>query len=155
MSEENKVPSLIRQGQLTDEISALLPQRVEGPWARLVYQHRRLTATAEGQLRVYREDGSSGTAFSPREVRRLFEELRSVMYVETVGTWFSAEWFLTRPTDGEIGVDVNFNYELEPEWNTPVDPVMYALDLEKFPRSEESIPTWLKDKLRDAERSPE
>ncbi|GAA1484671.1 hypothetical protein GCM10009625_14750 [Brachybacterium fresconis] len=75
------------------------------------------------------------------------------MYSVEAGAWFSLEWSLVRHANDEIVADVEFNYDFEPAWDTSIDPVVYALDLERFPRREENIPSWLEAKLRDAQRS--
>ena len=97
-------------------------------------------------------DGTTGGAFIPHEASDLLEELREVMYSRGVGTWFSATFCVTREGSGETSAKASFNYDEEPKWNFPVDPVQYAVDLEDFPRDEENTPDWLRERLSEAEK---
>lgn len=153
MSEGNRTVPVVRQGELIREISSLLPQRVEGEWRELILINNRLSMVADGHMRVTFSDGTSGGAFPPRETSDLLEELRDVMYSQGSGTWFSATFRVVREESGETSANASFNYDEEPEWNFSVDPVQYAIDLEDFPRDEENIPGWLRERLSEAKKN--
>jgi len=158
MLENDDVPVLpvIRQAQIIEELSALLPERVRGEWARLVLTSSDLSMYGESQLKVQRSDGSWGTAPSPRAKSKLLMELRKVMYRPGVGTWFSTTWTLTKDDAGQVSADVSFNYDEEPDWDplmSPIDPGLYGIDLEDFPRDDEHIPGWLRERLDEAQRA--
>jgi hypothetical protein len=146
------VPPTVRQGQLIDEIAIHLPDEVDGEWSTLVFNHRNLSKLSNGRIDVHRPGGFVDHALPPDEVLPLIDELRRVMYQRGKGTWFSAQWTITN-TGGsgeKISASVSFNYDDEPVWRRPAHPGLYALDLEAFPRDEESIPDWLRQKVAEA-----
>ncbi len=49
----------------------------------------------------------------------------------------------------EGGATAEYNYDSEPEWDVPIDPIAYVTDQEKFPRHEEHQPDWLKQRLAE------
>ena len=153
MSEGDNTAPIVRQGELIREIASLLPQRVEGEWIELLYTNNRLSMVADGHMSVQFSDGTSGGAFVPREARGLFKELREVMYSQGSGAWFSATFRVVREESGETSANAWFNYDEEPEWNFSVDPGQYAIDLEDFPRDEENIPGWLRERLSEAKKN--
>ena len=153
MSEGDNTAPIVRQGELIREIASLLPQRVEGEWIELLYTNNRLSMVADGHMSVKFSDGTPGGDFVPRETSDLLEELRDVMYSQGSGTWFSATFRVVREESGETSANASFNYDEEPEWNFSVDPGQYAIDLEDFPRDEENIPDWLRERLSEAKKA--
>ncbi|WP_133249871.1 agglutinin cell wall attachment protein [Brachybacterium endophyticum] len=147
-----EVPAMIRQGQLTDEIATRIPERVTGDWSRLEFEPRMLSMYSQMRIDVTFSDGTVGYALPPHEVTDLLEELRKVMYQEEAGTWFSSRWVLQKSGSGDIDLDVTFNFDSEPEWSRPISPSNYALDFEDFPRSSENVPSWLHERIQEAER---
>lgn len=79
------------------------------------------------------------------ELSRAMDRLRAASYREGAGTWFSAQIVVT----AESSATANYNYDDEPEWDSPLDPVDYVKDQEKFPRDEDNQPDWLKQKLTE------
>ena len=75
------------------------------------------------------------------------------MYSQGSGAWFSATFRVVREKSGEASANASFNYDEEPEWYFSVDPGQYAIDLEDFPRDEENIPDWLRERLSEAKKS--
>lgn len=65
------------------------------------------------------------------------------------GIWPWLEWTVTNQ-DRQRKADVDFHYDDEATWRPDVDPGLYGLDLEKFPRSDDAIPAWLNAKLDEA-----
>lgn len=140
---------MTRQGELIEEISAMLPERVDGEWSRLVMRRRALSMYGEEEMDVIRPDGSEDWASTPVRTAKLFKELRSVMYRPGAGTWLSLEWTIVNE-NGHQTANVVFNYDEEPDWDGAVDPGLYGLDLDKFPRSEDATPDWMKAKVAAA-----
>lgn len=146
---EPAVPPMVRQGELISEISSLLPVDVDGDWTSLIFTPRMVSMYSEEDLVVRRAGGSEDGALSPEEVLDLLKELRAVMYRSDAGTWLSAEWVIEN--DGSNWTsEVTFNYDDEPNWYSPIDPGLYGLDLEKFPRRYDLIPEWMKQRLAEA-----
>lgn len=148
------VPQQARQGQLVDEIGNRVASVVEGRWSTLIFNHRNLCEFFTGRIQVYRPGGLREHVRPPDSVVPLTDELRRVMYRPGRGTWFSAHWSITRDGgDAGLSARVVFNYDDEPVWRWPAHPGLYALDLETFPRDEEYVPGWLRQKVNGARRS--
>lgn len=146
---EAAVPPMVRQGELIEEISAMLPERVEGEWKRLIFRRRALSMYGEEEMDVLRPDGSEDWAYTPIRTKKLFDELRNVMYRPDAGTWISVEWTIDND-GGTPTASVAFNYDSQPEWDSDIDPGLYGLDLDKFPRRDDAIPGWMKAKVAEA-----
>lgn len=82
------------------------------------------------------------------EVVDAAKELRSAMYREDAGTWFSMKITVT----AKRSVDVEFNYDELPWSSFDYAPNAYAADQVRFPRDDAHIPDWLRDRL-NADRS--
>ena len=65
------------------------------------------------------------------------------MFRPGTGTWFT--FMFTISDTG--AVDARFNYDDEPEWSRPQEPVLYVEDMERFPRDAAHTPAWLQEKL--------
>ncbi|WP_249352296.1 immunity protein YezG family protein [Nocardiopsis akebiae] len=88
--------------------------------------------------------GESVRKWPPVTVETLFDDLRSGMYKDGKGTWFSLEYVITRP--GKF--KVRYNYDEDPHILFPTA-WGFTNDLKYFPRDEENIPGWLHEKLRE------
>lgn len=147
------VPPVARQEQLIDEIALHLADEVEGDWSTLVFNHRNLSMFFTGRIDVHRPDGSFAYARPPDTILALTDELRRVMYEPGKGAWFSARWTIACEGGVTPTTNVAFNYDDEPVWRWPAHPGLYALDLETFPRDEDRIPAWLRQKVNGARRT--
>jgi hypothetical protein len=70
-------------------------------------------------------------------------ELRAVTAPTGLGAWFTLS--LTVRADGEV--DASYDFDTEPGFLPPAGPADFARDLERFPRSVETQPTWLRERL--------
>jgi len=147
------VPPVVRQEQLIDEIALHLADEVEGDWSTLVFHHRNLSMFFTGRIDVHRPDGSFAHAKPPDSILALTDELRRVMYEPGKGAWFSARWTIACEGGETPTTNVAFNYDDEPVWRWPAHPGLYAIDLETFPRDEERVPAWLREKVKGARRT--
>lgn len=147
------VPPVVRQEQLIDEIALHLADEVEGDWSTLVFHHRNLSMFFTGRIDVHRPDGSFAHAKPPDSILALTDELRRVMYEPGKGAWFSARWTIACEGGETPTTNVAFNYDDEPVWRWPAHPGLYAIDLETFPRDEERVPAWLRQKVTGARRT--
>ncbi|TDQ53743.1 hypothetical protein EV190_103194 [Actinorugispora endophytica] len=95
-----------------------------------------------------RENGTKERFSPPLEIFKKLKELRRGMYIPGKGTWFSARYVITRP--GNYRVD--YNYDEEPAFTIPPVAGSYKLDLQHFPRDDEHIPDWLRQKLQRTEK---
>lgn len=129
MSETNNAESSVleRRGELISRIG----DSIVGPWTALTYSARMLSMYAEDGVQVQRPDGTTESAFGPPRVIRLLKELRKVMYQPDGGTRLSAEWRIT--DDGERhAARARFNYDVEPHWDSDVDPDCTAWTLVSY-----------------------
>lgn len=88
-------------------------------------------------------DGTVNPVEMPMEIRRAFVDMRELLYEPGLGTWFSVRFVMDPPDYYRV----SFNFDVDPVWDPPVAPEVYAKDLEAFPRSEENTPAWLRAKL--------
>lgn len=78
-------------------------------------------------------------------------ELRTVTAPTGLGAWFTIS--LTVRADGEV--DASYDFDTEPGFLPPAGPADFARDLERFPRSVEAQPPWLRERLSWARLTPE
>ncbi|WP_245548446.1 hypothetical protein [Gordonia araii] len=108
-----------------------------------------ISETYPTSLYMYYSQYADGTTESmPMDMDfddEVFSRLREAMYQEGLGTWFSAVLRIDRSG----AVDGQFDYDSEPEWDAPVDPIAYVTDQERYPRDVENQPDWLKAKLAE------
>ena len=90
-------------------------------------------------------DGPFNDASGSYELSKAMKRLREASYREGSGTWFGVRVTVT----ASGSVTAACNYDDEPPWFAPVDPVVYVRDQEKFPRDEDKQPEWLKQRLAE------
>ncbi|MGQ0777602.1 MAG: hypothetical protein ACT4NY_24860 [Pseudonocardiales bacterium] len=148
MSRDPSAPPIVQQQQLLDDAGKLLHSEVgidEG--SSLQFETSNLIGYAEDMLYVCSADGSRSPAHAPLDLIDIMKDLREAMYQPGSGTWFSAT--ITVSPSGRTSAD--FNYDDEPTWETGIAPVLYAQDVEKYPRDDAQIPGWLRQRLAEAE----
>lgn len=139
-----ELPPMIQQAQLIEEIATGIAAGIKQPWAKLVYRANLVAPFMQDALNVVDPNGESSVIRIPRTFRfKAVHELRNVMYRPGTGTWYTLVLTITQPGD----VDVDFEYNAEPEWAAPISPDYYATDQQEFPRDEASQPEWLKKQL--------
>lgn len=131
--------------KMGEEIFSSLP---EG-WEQVIYRVSAVGGyTNEDLIAVYPDQGSEpleipvGTTLKARE-------LRSGMYKEGKGTWFSFEYIIFLP--GKF--DCNFNYYERPDFDFQPSSRDFLREVSMFPREGEHMPEWLQeevDRVREA-----
>lgn len=112
----------------------------------VVIRTSRTAPTSMNEYYLEKDDGELDSVRRPRDFDvRLLSNLRTAMYQEGLGTWFSA----VIRVDRDSQVDATFNYDDEPEWDAPIDPIAYLTDQEVFPRSVENQRPWLQEKIAE------
>lgn len=139
---EASAPPFIRQQALVESIASTAVSRVDGEWSSVTVELRCLAPWSQYQTLVTRPDGSV-QSISARGIGDDAHELRDVMYRDGAGTWFSG----TIVIDTAGHVSATFDYDNEPAWSRPAEPIFYAQDLGKYPRDESAIPAWLRAQL--------
>lgn len=141
---ENEVP----EGGLLAEREALV-EVARALWAQLPDDCDRIRLEAlsfadfsEHRKRAFNAEGERVIGASYPVVKAL-EKLRRVMYKPNTGTWFTATFDLVRP--GKL--ETHFDYDNEPDWSVAPSDDTYRAEAEKFPRSPEHTPEWMRAKL--------
>lgn len=129
--------------QLVQRAGQLLVQVVPPDWRRVDLQVRMLAGAADMALTVIMRDGSSPAIDPPRDLQHIAARLRSIMYRPDTGAWFGMRYMLDPP--GQYWV--SFNDRFDPLWEPPVPDELFAQDLAVFPRADEHVPGWLRDRI--------
>ncbi|WP_370011392.1 DUF600 family protein [Nocardiopsis sp. LDBS0036] len=80
----------------------------------------------------------------PSGMGMMIDDLRAGMYQEGKGTWFSFEYVIT--PRGRF--NVTYNYDEDPGITFPTA-FGYTNDLKYFPRDEDYMTDWLREKLQE------
>ncbi|ADH70428.1 hypothetical protein HGB46_00480 [Nocardiopsis dassonvillei] len=132
-----------QQDILTQIGARILDQAPDG-WAKIVYTRKSVIEQSTSTLVVEFEDGTSQRESVPSGMGLMIDDLRAGMYQEGKGTWFSFEYVITPP--GRF--NVTYNYDEDPGITFPTA-FGYTNDLKYFPRDEEYMTDWLREKLQE------
>ena len=139
---------LVEQQNAQDAVGRALLQMLPDGAERAVLNMTVLTVTSMGYIDAFYPDKTiKHVKFGGRFNTDLVRSLREVMYRPDSGTWFSMEMTVTSTG----AMTARFNYDNEPEWDVPVDPVSYVNDAKKFPRDEAHQPVWLQQRLAEGQ----
>jgi hypothetical protein len=132
------------ENEIVEQLAAMLHEARDPSWAEVAIE----IAFADGfsQFRTWFRTSYDGDwqptgryAGRSEDFAELFAGLRRLMYRAGPGTWFSAR--LTVSDQGDYRSD--YDFDNEPRFDPPVDPELYARDLETFPRAAARIPSWV------------
>ncbi|WP_152486385.1 antitoxin YezG family protein [Nocardiopsis lucentensis] len=138
---------MVDQQELLTEIGRDILKSAPENWHEIVYSVYAIATNIEEELIVHYPDGSQTPIHIPHGTSTNVGELRRGMYQEGKGTWFSMKYTIFRP--GKFKSE--FNYDNPPEFLFSPSNDNYAQELKHFPRGEEHIPEWLREKLREAD----
>jgi hypothetical protein len=132
------------QNELLEEITLLLVHVLPAAWQECVVVHRAIGSHSEtlGQVSKVSGPGFPSRWTPPPALGELFTRLRSGMYADGLGTWFSAKFRLTFP----FSYQIEYEQQNDSKWTTPPPPEAYAEDLRLYPRMPENIPSWLRER---------
>jgi hypothetical protein len=88
-------------------------------------------------------DGSARRVDPPDDLDFLLTELRELKNEPGLGTWLSVR--LTVDPDGAYAVW--FNFAQDPRWDPPLEPAAYRRDLDAFPRDDQWVPYWYRERM--------
>ncbi|MER5393023.1 glycohydrolase toxin TNT-related protein [Saccharopolyspora sp. NPDC002686] len=131
------------QEQIARKIGVLLLQGAPEDWQEITVEYRATGEYHDLLGEVTAQDGSSRSLEPPVELREIFESLREGMYRPDVGTWLSALYVVERPSSYRIDI----NFDTEPGWQRPLPRAAYVDELRRYPRAEENIPDWMRDRI--------
>ncbi len=113
------------------------------PWVSATMWFRALWATSEAVVQVSLQDGSTEWTESPAGAEDAMEQLREDMATPETGAWYTAVIRLDRQDDGQVRMNVDYDYDRRPAWaGTDPDDEDYVEDHERFPRPAAKVPAW-------------
>ncbi|AOS65685.1 hypothetical protein [Actinoalloteichus hymeniacidonis] len=143
MTEHNGGEPLVtnEQREIIREIERSLRASAPPDWLEISLHYRATVEIGEVDLHASTTSGEITHWDHPIECTMLLDHLREEMRRAKEGTWFTASCVINR--SGNCTMD--FDYNSEPSWHTPIPPSAYLSDLQRFPRSEEHTPPWLRE----------
>lgn len=112
-------------------------------WQRVRAEYRSAGRHIEVDLVFTAPDGQTYPIRPPMDVVQLFGQLRAGMYQQDRGTWLSAVYEIEAPA----AFTVDFNAEEEPRWRNVPPPIGFRDELQTFPRPDERIPDWWRQRI--------
>jgi hypothetical protein len=132
-----------RYNQMVQDIGRVLLQMPPPGWRRMDLRVLMVAPGHDITLTLIMEDGTTSELEPPPVIAEIAAELRSRMYRQNEGTWFGMRYSLDPPSE----YHVSYNFDFEPVWHSPVRADVFAQDIAAFPRAEEHIPDWLRERL--------
>ncbi|WP_231972674.1 antitoxin YezG family protein [Nocardiopsis alborubida] len=133
-----------KQHEILTELGQEIVRSLPDTWTEIAYTARAIVSYREELMLVRHDDGRSERADIPIGTTLKLGELRRGMYQEGKGTWFSMKITVTRP--GKFTTE--FDYDNEPGFLFHSGDGDYVRELRQFPRDEEHVPAWLREKVR-------
>lgn len=145
-------PGPLEQGELLQDLARRLVAVVPEGWQQLTYLARVIGAHRSGMLAVQEADGQVRQLEVPDGVDDLVDALKRSGFQEGGGTWLS----VILSVHHSYQFNVEYNHDVEPDLPPGTSPLVYAQELERFPRSRDQVPDWLGARLEQArELEPE
>jgi hypothetical protein len=142
VTEPQPVMAQAEQDQLTRQVGrSLLTVAGEG-WQRVRAEYRSAGRHIEVDVFVTGPDGAEHPVRPPQEVVEGLGRLRQGMYRPGRGTWLSGVYLLEPPSS----FSAEFEPDAEPRWRRVPPPIGFADELKFFPRADENIPDWLRQR---------
>ncbi|MEU4763202.1 hypothetical protein AB0H12_08090 [Actinosynnema sp. NPDC023794] len=131
------------QNQLVKQIGRAMLPALPPDWQRIRAEYRAAGRHIEVDLAFAGPDGQWRPVRPPMDVVQLFGQLRAGMYEPVRGTWLSAVYEIEAPA----AFSVDFNADDEPRWRNPPPVIGFQDELRTFPRQDERIPPWLRQRV--------
>jgi hypothetical protein len=153
VTEPQPVMAQQEQDQLTRQVGRALLTVAGADWQKVRAEYRSAGRHIEVDVYVTGPDGTERLVRPPQEVVAGLGRLRQGMYRPGRGTWFSALYELAPPS----AFSAEFEPDVEPRWRRVPPPIGFADELRFFPRADEHIPDWLRQRagLPPLEQKPE
>lgn len=87
--------------------------------------------------------GLEERAIPPFVVSDHLAALKTAVHQAGGGTWVSLKMLLS----SSGGLNIHYNYDEKPDFDFEVSAHDYSLELERFPRAEDSIPAWWRERI--------
>lgn len=138
----------VDQEKILQEVGKSILSVIPGDWEKVELHFLALATRKQADLIVVRGGGYRERHFLPGDAISKMSELRTGMYQDGKGAWFSSYYDIHPP--GKYSF--NYDYDNEPDFgDTPSLDSDYSSDLYYFPRNEENIPNWLRQKIQNDE----
>ncbi|CAM3753063.1 hypothetical protein [Nocardiopsis rhodophaea] len=141
----------VEQHQILANIGKEIVSGAPDNWERLEYSAKSIISGTADLLVATYDDGQTESIDMPDSILGMLRELRAGMYQEAKGTWYSMKYTIVRPGN----FNTEFNYDSDPGFTFEPTPEEFVRDLQYFPRDDEYIPAWLREKIRAAEEGGE
>lgn len=142
MTEPQPVMAQAEQDQLTRQVGRALLSAAGDGWQQVRAEYRSAGRHIEVDVFVKGPDGVERPVRPPQEVVDGLGRLRQGMYRPGRGTWLSALYILDPPS----AFSAEFEPDVEPQWRRVPPPIGFADELRFFPRGDEHIPEWLRQR---------
>ncbi|OLF16924.1 hypothetical protein [Actinophytocola xanthii] len=142
MTEPQPVMDQAEQDRLTRQVGRALLTVAGQDWVQVRAEYRSVGRHVEVDVFVTGPDGQSRPVRPPQAVVEGLGRLRQGMYRPGRGTWLSAVYLLDPPSS----FSAEFEPDVEPRWRRLPPPIGFADELRFFPRSEEHIPDWFRQR---------
>ncbi|TDV54204.1 ferredoxin [Actinophytocola oryzae] len=133
-----------RRRELLWRLGQVLTAPAPPDWREVRVRYQAAGRHVEVDVLVTGADGVARPERPGQELVRLLGELRAGMYQQGRGTWLVGE-FLMRP--GSDVPEASFGMDQEPRWRRVPPAVGFRDELATFPRAEEHVPAWLRQRL--------
>jgi len=142
VTEPQPVMDQAEQDQLTRQVGRALLAVAGAGWQQVRAEYRSVGKHIEVDVFVTGPDGAVNPVRPPVDVVEGLGKLRQGMYRPGRGTWLSARYVLDPPSS----FSAEFEPDVEPRWRRLPPPIGFADELRFFPRADEHIPEWLRQR---------
>ena len=142
MTEPQPVMAQPEQEQLTRQVGRSLLTVAGDGWTQVRAEYRAAGRHVEVDVFVTGPDGQERPVRPPQEVVEGLGRLRQGMYRPGRGTWLSALYQLEPPS----AFSAEFEPDVQPRWRRLPPPIGFADELRFFPRADEHLPDWLRQR---------
>ncbi|MFR9752162.1 hypothetical protein ACL02S_14155 [Nocardia sp. 004] len=139
------IPPMVRQGELIAEIGGLLVDEFGDDWLELRLDVRTLGPKWEEEAFIKRRSLDTVRVLPQTMMGRQQKELRKVTATPEGGAWFSMSLTVTP----DHRATAKFDYDTEPAWHRGPAYKSYLSELKRFPRSEENMPPWFRQRMEE------
>jgi hypothetical protein len=140
--EPQPVMDQAEQDQLTRQVGRALLTMAGDGWQQVRAEYRSVGKHIEVDVFVTGPDGAPQPVRPPVDVVEGLGKLRQGMYRPGRGTWLSALYLLEPPSS----FSAEFEPDVEPRWRRLPPPIGFADELRFYPRADEHIPDWLRQR---------
>jgi hypothetical protein len=131
-----------QQRQLVWQVGQALAVALPPGWRQVRAEYRAAGRHVEADIVVTGLDGTPRPVPPPPEILRLLGMLRTGMYQPGRGTWLVGVLVF-----GPANVlSADYQPDVEPRWRRPPPPIGFQDELRFFPRAEQFIPPWLRQR---------